>query len=137
MNGMTDQNTQLSNMSMSWVTLAAIMVLGGISIYMLWMGFQSYGSENPEYAMYYIFSGTAGFAVIGYMFFRTKAMTTTKPDVPKVDVVTILECPSCNLKRVRNFKRGDYINKDDEPCTRCEGNMVITGIHRRAEPKKS
>jgi hypothetical protein len=36
---------------------------------------------------------------------------------------------------VRDFQRGDYVFKDDEPCTRCEGKMVITGIHRRPDEK--
>lgn len=124
-------------MSLSWVTLAVVVVIGIFSLLSLWMGFQAYGSEHPEQSTYYIIIGTAGFAAIGYMFFRTKAITTKKQDVPKVDVVTILECPSCELKRIRDFQRGDYVYKDDEPCTRCEGTMLITGIHRRAEEKKS
>lgn len=130
--------TEYPSMSLSWVTLAVVVVIGIFSLFSLYMGFRAFGSENPENSTYYIIIGTAGFAVIGYMFFRTKAITTTrsKSDAPKVDVVTILECPSCNLKRVRAFKRGDYVYKDDEPCTRCDGTMVITGIHRRAEAKK-
>ena len=133
---MADQNTQIPSMSMSWTTLAIIVVIGIFSLFSLWMGFQALGSERPEQSTYYLLTGTVGFAAIGYMFFRTTAVTTRQPDIPKVDVVTILECPSCELKRVRDFKVGDYVNKDDEPCTRCEGSMVITGIHRRSEPEK-
>jgi hypothetical protein len=71
------------------------------------------------------------------MFFRTKAITSSpkRSIMPEVEVITTLECPSCNLKRVRDFQRGDYVFKDDEPCTRCEGKMVITGIHRRPDEK--
>ena len=133
---MADQNTQIPSMSMSWTTLAIIVVIGIFSLFSLWMGFQALGSDRPEQSTYYLLTGTVGFAAIGYRFFRTKAVTTRQPDIPKVDVVTILECPSCELKRVRDFKVGDYVNKDDEPCTRCEGSMVIAGIHRRAEPEK-
>jgi hypothetical protein len=123
-------------MSLSWVTLAVVVVIGIFSLLSLWLGFQSYGSDHPEQANSYIIIGSAGLAAIGYMFFRTKAITTKKPEVPKVEVVTILECPSCDLKRVRDFQKGDYIYKNNEPCTRCDGTMLITGIHRRAEPKK-
>jgi TRAP-type uncharacterized transport system fused permease subunit len=133
---MTEQNTQIPSMSMSWTTLAVIVVIGVFSLFSLWMGFQALSSDRPEQSTYYLLTGTVGFAAIGYMFFRTKAVTTRKSDIPKVDVVTILECPACELKRVRDFKPGDYIHKDDEPCTRCEDKMVITGIHRRAEPEK-
>ena len=128
---------QTPMMSQSWVALVVVVVIGVFSLVSLWMGFQSYGGEHPEQATYYIIIGTAGFAAIGYMFFRTKTITTKKkPKVPNVDVVTILECQSCDLKRVRDWQRGDYVYKDDEPCTRCEGTMLITGIHRRVEEKK-
>lgn len=138
MKRMTDTAPQTPMMSLSWVTLAVVVVIGIFSLLSLWLGFQAYGSEHPEQANYYIIIGTAGFAAIGYMFFRTKAITSSRKSVtvPKVEVVTILECPSCELKRVRDFQKGDYVYKDDEPCTRCEGTMVITGIHKRAEPKK-
>jgi hypothetical protein len=127
---------EFPSMSLSWVMLAAIVVIGIFSLFSLWMGFRAFGSDNPEHSTYYIFIGTAGFAAIGYMFFRTKAVMIKRMEVPKVQVVTTLECPSCDLKRVRDFQRGDYVYKDDEPCTRCEGTMVVTGIHKRAEPKR-
>ena len=137
MKRMADTAPETPMMSLSWVTLAVVVVIGIFSLLSLWLGFQAYGSEHPEQANYYIIIGTAGFAAIGYMFFRTKAIASSrKVEVPKVNVVTILECPSCDLKRVRDFKKGDYVYKDDEPCTRCEGTMIITGIHRKAEPKK-
>lgn len=127
---------EFPSMSLSWVMLAAIVVIGIFSLFSLWMGFRAFSSDNPERSTYYIFIGTAGFAAIGYMFFRTKAVMIKRMEVPKVQVVTTLECPSCDLKRVRDFQRGDYVYKDDEPCTRCEGTMVVTGIHKRAEPKR-
>jgi hypothetical protein len=123
-------------MSLSWVNLAVVVVLGIFSLLFLWLGFQSFGGENPDQGNLYIVVGTAGLAAIGYMFFRTKAISSQKPPVEKAEVVTILECPSCDLKRVRDFQRGDYVYKSDESCTRCEGIMTITGIHRKAEPKK-
>jgi hypothetical protein len=123
-------------MGLSKVSLAIVVVIGVSSLLFLWLGFQAFGGENPDQGNLYIFVGTSLMAAIGYMFFRTKAVSSKKPPVEKAEVVTILECPSCDLKRVRDFKRGDYIYKSDEPCTRCEGTMTITGIHRKAEPKK-
>jgi hypothetical protein len=133
---MTDAEPPTPMMSLSWVSLAVVVVIGIFSLLFLGLGFQAYGGENPDQANLYIVVGTAGFAAIGYMFFRTKAISSQKPPVETAEVVTILECPSCDLKRVRDFNRGDYVYKDDEPCTRCEGTMIVTGIHRKAEPKK-
>jgi hypothetical protein len=128
---------EYSRISLSWLTLVVIVVIGIFSIFSLYLGFQAYGSENPDSANYYIIVGSAGFAAIGYMFFRTRAVASRKPAIKKVNVVTTLRCSSCNLKRVREFKRGDYIMKEDEPCTRCEGNMLVTDIHTKEEKKQS
>jgi len=133
---MGSSETQYPSMSLSWVTLIVVVIIGVFSLFSLYMGFQAYGSEHPEQANYYIIIGTAGFAAMGYMFFRTRAISSIKLDVPRVNVVTTLECPQCDLKRIREFERGDYVFKDNEPCTRCEGQMVITRIHKREKPKR-
>lgn len=120
--------------SLTWNNLAVIIILGFIGIASLYMGFQNYGTED-EYFMIYVFLGVLCFSAIGYFFFRRDS-TSTKSDIPTVNVVSILECGSCNLKRIRDFKPGDYVNKDDEPCTRCDGKMRIIGIHKRTDPNE-
>lgn len=121
------------SINVSWVTLIVVVVIGVFSLLSLYIGFQAYGSENAERANYYIIIGTVGFSLVGYMVFRTRIIPSRRPEIPKVDVVTTLECPQCGLKRIRAFTRGDYVFKDDQPCTRCEGNMMVTRIHRREE----
>ncbi|MBQ03336.1 hypothetical protein CL673_01290 [Candidatus Bathyarchaeota archaeon] len=133
---MTNAKSSTPIMSLSWISRISLIVLGLVSLFFLGLGFQTYGGENSDQGNMYILLGTAGLAMIGYMFFRTKAVSSQKPPVEKAEVITILECHSCNLKRVRDFQRGDYIYKSDEDCTRCEEIMTIKGIHRKAEPKK-
>ncbi len=120
----------------NWVTLAAMIIVGALALVSLYMGFQAYGNGEIEIAFMYMIIGTSGFIAIGYAFFRPKPPSKDPLKPKKFDVITTLECPQCNLKRVRAFQRGDYIFKNDEPCTRCEGNMVITSIHTRKEEKK-
>ena len=136
MKRMAEGNTSIPSMSMSWVTLAIIAVIGIFSLWSIFMGLEMMNSSESGNFLYYMVIGLVGVAAIGYMLFSTRNAKPKKMDVPQVNVVTILECPSCNLKRVRDFKRGDYVTKDDEACTRCEGNMTIIGIHKRADPKK-
>ena len=133
-----DRGAQMTSMSQSWIGLAAILIVGVLALISLYMGFQSYGKDNQDIAYMYMFIGASGFAIIGYMFFRTKAVTAQKKtDVTKVSVVTTLECQKCNLKRVRDFQRNDYVFKDDEPCTRCDGKMMITRIaQKKSEVEK-
>ncbi|HIH89559.1 TPA: hypothetical protein HA344_10185 [Candidatus Bathyarchaeota archaeon] len=124
-----------AGMQVSWIAYAAILIVGFLSLFSLYMGFINYG-DNTDIAIIFIFLGAAGFAAIGYMLFRGKPVATAKDDtltIKKVEVYTTLECPKCQQKRVRDFKRGDYVFKDDEPCTRCDGLMVITKIARKKE----
>ncbi len=121
----------------SWVTYIAILLVGFIGLVSLYLGFQNYGT-NPDIALMYLSIGAAGFAAIGFLLFRGRAavVTQAKPELKKVEVFTTLECPKCGQKRVRDFKRGDFVFKDDEPCTRCDGMMMITKISRKKEEEK-
>jgi hypothetical protein len=131
-----ENSSPAAGMTVSWVTYAAIMIVGLLSLFALYMGFINY-TENQEIAIIYMFIGAAGFAAIGYLLFRGRPVTKQdKLTVKKVEVFTTLECPKCQQKRVRDFKRGDYIFKDDEPCTRCDGKMMITRITRKKEEEK-
>jgi hypothetical protein len=137
MSGSSDTNVP-AGITTNWVSLAALAIVGLLSLFSLYMGFQEWGTDQ-ETSLIYIFIGAAGFAAIGYMVFRRQASVNTprkELEIQKVDVVTTLECPKCNLKRVRDFKRGDYIFKDDEPCTRCDGIMKITRITRKKDEKE-
>jgi hypothetical protein len=136
MSGTGNGSQAAAGMTASWVAYAAMMIVGILSLFSLYMGFQNYAT-NQDISIMYMVIGSAGFAAIGYLFFRGRAMVTQqKLDVKKVEVFTTLECPKCQLKRVRDFKRGDYVFKNDEPCTRCDGMMVITKIARKKEEEK-
>ncbi len=137
MSGQQDNGKAAARMTVSWVAYVAILIVGLLSLFSLYMGFVNY-PDNTDVAIIYMFIGAAGFAAIGYMLVRGKpASTKSEPlDVKKVEVFTTLECPKCQQKRVRDFKRGDFIFKDDEPCTRCDGMMMITKITRKKEEEK-
>jgi hypothetical protein len=124
-------------MSLSWVTLASMLLVGILALFSLYSGFQAFGNGELETALYYILMGVSGFAAIGYMLFRSKSGREERLDIKKVDVIVTLECQQCDLKSVREFAKGDYLFKDDEPCTRCEGNATITRIHSRKEKKRA
>ena len=137
MGGKQGNGSTAAGMTVSWVAYAAILIVGILSLFSLYMGFVNF-PDNMEVAIIYMLIGAAGFAAIGYLLFRGKPATSkSQPlEVKKVEVFTTLECPKCQQKRVRDFKRGDYIFKDDEPCTRCEGMMMITKITRKKEEEK-
>jgi len=125
----------LAGATQNWTTLALMVVVGAIALASLYMGFTNYGDGNIETAFMYILIGVSGFVALGFTFFKAKPSAKTKDGSKEAEVVTTLECPQCNLKRVRAFQPGDYIFKKDEPCTRCEGMMTVTRINARKDPK--
>jgi hypothetical protein len=132
----TDTSPLAGGATQNWISLGLMVVVGAIALASLYMGFREYGDNNIETAFMYILIGVSGFIAIGFSFFRAKPVVETKNGSQEVEVITTLECPQCNLKRVRAFQVGDYIFKKDEPCTRCEGHMTITRINARKDPKK-
>jgi hypothetical protein len=132
----TDAGPLAGGASQNWISLGLMVVVGAIALVSLYMGFREYGDNNMEIAFMYILIGVSGFVAIGFSFFRAKPVAKTQDGPKEVEVLTTLECPQCNLKQVRAHQVGDFIFKKDEPCNRCEGNMVITRINARKDPKK-
>jgi hypothetical protein len=133
---MSQDTPPLAGAGQNRLTLVAMIIVGALALVSLYMGFQSYGNNEIETAFMYLIIGTSGFIAIGYTMFKSKPIKNDKLEAKEEDVITTLECNQCNLKRVRSFQRGDYIFKRDEPCTRCDGMMVITRIHTREDKKK-
>jgi hypothetical protein len=138
MSGKQNGSAPAAGIQASWLAYAVILVVGILSLFSLYMGFINYG-DSMEIGLIYLMIGAAGFAAIGYMLFKGKPAGGAKEEpltIKKVEVFTTLECPKCQQKRVRDFKRGDYVFKDDEPCTRCDGKMMVTKIARKKEDEK-
>ena len=135
---MSDQRPIYSTVGMPRTLLIALLLIGALSIISLFLGFDAYLSDKPNSmtkASLYLLLGTGGFALIGYMFFRSKALMEKVEMIPQLEVVTTLECPNCGLKKIRPFQQGDYLFKEDEECTRCKGKMVVEKIYGREKPK--
>ncbi len=120
-----------------WVVILGALALGIFSLLNLYLGFEAYASGRSEQASYYILIGSVGFAAMGYMFFRARVPPRRRALIPRVEVLTTIECPSCGLKRVRGFEREDYIFRRDIPCTKCGGQAVITRITRKRLPEEA
>ncbi|RJS89454.1 hypothetical protein CW700_04050 [Candidatus Bathyarchaeota archaeon] len=115
--------------------LIALLFIGALSLLSLYLGFDAYLSDHPARASLYLLMGTSGFALIGYMFFRSRSTIERIFSIPQVEVVTTLECKTCGLKKIRPFRRGDYLFKEADECTRCKGKMNIVKIYGRERAK--
>ncbi len=87
-----------------------------------------------ESALFQLALGVFGVGVASYMFLRFRRRVTLIRQALPPTVLTVIECPTCGLKSLRNFMRGDFVFKAVEDCRKCSAAMVITGIY--AEPEK-
>jgi len=53
------------------------------------------------------------------------------------EVKTEITCPSCGLREVRSFQKGDYVFKEVGECPRCGKGRYISSIFREEEARKA
>jgi hypothetical protein len=114
------------------VIVLVTLVLSGSALY---LGVEQY-SENPQnvQAGYFMLIGFIGLALSAYMLLQTKRKPLPVAfEMPRV--ITTILCQECGFKNIRDFKSGDYIFKEAEPCPKCNKKMMISSIYREVEEK--
>ena len=114
--------------------LLVIFITIALSFAAIILAVYSFGS-NPMVAGYLLLIGFVAMGLSIYILLQTrKRISRLKIKMPSV--TTMIECRKCGFKNVREFQRGDYIFKEDEPCQKCKENMLITAIYREVTEKK-
>jgi len=114
--------------------LLVIFITLALSFAAIILAVYSFGS-NPMVAGYLLLIGFVAMGLSIYVLLQTrKRISRLKIKMPSV--TTMIECRKCGFKNVREFQRGDYIFKEDEPCQKCKENMLITAIYREVTEKK-
>lgn len=133
---MTGQNQAVvSTFGVRRTILLVLLFVGLLSLLSLYLGFDEYLSNNPGRAALYLLMGTTGFALIGYMFFRSQSVMQNVGSIPQIEVSTSLECKNCGLKKIRPFQRGDSLFVEAEECTRCHNKMVVERVFGKEKTK--
>lgn len=79
--------------------------------------------------------GFIAMALAGYIMFQSrKRVASLKIEAPPI--LTTIECKKCGIKNVREFKRGDYVYKELEKCSKCDDKEIITSIYREVKVKE-
>jgi len=115
--------------------LLIIFVTLALALGALILAVQAYAMGNDVVAVYLLLIGFIGLALSTYVLFQTRQrILRLKIETPPI--TTTIECKKCGFKSVREFKRGDYIFKEVEPCEKCNEKMMITAIYREVREKK-
>jgi len=115
--------------------LLVIFITLALSLTALILAIQAWFTPGQETAAgYMLLIGFLGAGLSTYVLLQTKKkmkMLSTKTP----PMTTTIECRKCGFKSIREFKRGDYIFRDVEPCQKCNENMLITAIYREVKEK--
>ena len=131
---MTDGVEPVRKVSSFYLVIILVAVI--LSLSALYIAADTFINQSEALDSYYFLAvGFFGLALSGYMLLqsRRKPMRVT---IKMPQVLSTLECPKCDFKNIRDFKRGDYIFKETEPCQKCDENMTITAIYREAKKKE-
>jgi hypothetical protein len=112
-----------------------VLIVLALSIVSLIFSVSAFIEGNELVAGYLLVIGFIAMGLAGYVLFQSrKRVASMKIEAPKV--MTTIECRKCGFKSVREFKRGDFVFKDLDPCQKCDDTMIITGIYKEVKEKE-
>ncbi len=114
--------------------LMIIFITLALSLTALVLAVQAYYANQTEAAGYLILIGFLGAALSTYVLLQTRRRLL-RLRIQAPSITTTIECRKCGFKSVREFKRGDYIFEEVEPCQKCNEKMLITAIYREVKEK--
>jgi hypothetical protein len=120
---------------MSTYLVMIVLIVLALSIVSLIFSVSAFIEGNELVAGYLLVIGFIAMGLAGYVLFQSrKRVASMKIEAPKV--MTTIECRKCGFKSVREFKRGDFVFKDLDPCQKCDDTMIITGIYKEVKEKE-
>lgn len=133
---MSNKSTSSNGSSkISTFVLAAIYITLALSLVSIFVGITAFIDGNIEITVYLLAIGFIAMGLSGYYLFQSrKHIANLKIENPPI--LTTIDCRSCNEKTTREFKRGDYVYKDGEPCAKCKNLGMIVAIYREPTQKE-
>jgi predicted ferric reductase len=128
------QNSSSATAKISTYLMMIVLIVLALAIVALVSAAYMY-ETNVQFAVFLLATGVIAMGLSVYVLFQSrKRVAKMKIEAPKV--MTTIECRKCNIKNVREFKRGDFVFKDLEPCQKCNDNMIITAIYKEVKEKE-
>lgn len=105
------------------LVLISLIIIGGLFIYL------GIGDQVMSWSIGFVF------ICLG----ATLIQVQKPPAEPIRQTLTILKCEDCDLTKVRNYEKRDFIFKKVDKCEKCQGLMEIKQIYsvRLKKPTES
>jgi magnesium-transporting ATPase (P-type) len=129
-------SSQNPSSKISTFVLLTVYVVLALSLVAILLAINAFVVGSQVVAAYLAIIGVIGMAMSGYMLMQSRKRTMRlKIETPPT--MTVVECKKCNTKTVREFKRGDFVFKELEPCQKCpDDKMLITAIYKEVKEKE-
>jgi magnesium-transporting ATPase (P-type) len=129
-------SSQNPSSKISTFVLLTVYVVLALSLVAILLAINAFVVGSQVVAAYLAIIGVLGMAMSGYMLMQSRKRTMRlKIETPPT--MTVVECKKCNTKTVREFKRGDFVFKELEPCQKCpDDKMLITAIYKEVKEKE-
>ncbi|HIE14182.1 TPA: hypothetical protein EYP70_02805 [Candidatus Bathyarchaeota archaeon] len=128
---MSGRQLPLKRLSMFFMVLVFLMLI--LSLIALYQIFEAYSRTKTLDIMSIALSLSAIFLSVYVLSQMRRKPIRLGFEIP--NVVTVMECTSCNYRSIRKFQRGDYIFKDVGFCPKCSGRILISSIYREIREK--
>jgi hypothetical protein len=119
---------------MSSVVILIIFITLAMALAALIIAWEEYASY-PVAAAFLVVFGILGLALSAYIILQMRRHGP-RPSIEVPPMMTTIECKKCGYKNVREFKRGDFMFKETEPCPKCNEKMMVTAIYREVKEKE-
>jgi hypothetical protein len=128
------ENSSSATSKISTYVMMIVLIVLALSIVALILAVNFY-PDRPDMALFLLLIGFIAMGLSVYILFQSrKRIARMKIEAPKV--MTTIECKKCGFKSVREFKRGDFVFKDLDPCQKCNDKMIITAIYKEVKEKE-
>ncbi len=132
MGDMNEDSTSVARVSLFLIAIVALLLI--LSIFSLLQAFEIYRrTGSPDLVTVTMSLGAIALSSYLLLQMRTRQIKLGF-EMPKV--FAMIQCSNCDFQQVREFKKGDYIFKQVEPCPKCQGKAYISLIYREPEEKE-
>ncbi len=119
-----------SGPSIVLVIVSILLVIVGF--YTLQLGAFAFGNRQLDTAALYILVAILSLGFVTFSVLRVRRGYSVSYLTPH-KVLSIVKCPQCSFKQIKNFAIGDYVFKTEGKCSQCgTGSLFIDGIFGEA-----
>ena len=133
---MNNNSSAPGTAKISTFVLSIVIIVLALSVVAIILAINAFYAGEEMLTGYLLAIGAIAMILSIYVLLQSRRRVA-KMKIVNPAVMTTVECKKCEEKTIREFKRGDYVFKELEPCKKCpETKMMITAIYKEIKEKE-